>query len=398
MTNNDTFNTSGKSDPCLGQITSDERSKKLQQAKDTVGRMLRYAVASPNIVLSEEILNNVIYSLCKKNEDYSITDEVLLWKVYSELSILINPATDMGIQIADGLKDIITSPDLEDQNAPPVSVISRIWHFFVPKPSRSKLKAKCSKDLNQITMWLILYVCLYVVTQCYIALLSDTLTNSSQLLSQHEKLNATVGLLNSQTPKTQADQITSEFEMLNNQLIASNQALIDLTNPLLFVSLSKSTLIKLGECSNKTDKEALLNCIVLEREYASSIYTILSRYLLPLLLGFIGAIAYITRDTLYRLSANSYTPWIHGKLSMRLCLGGLLGAISGIFISAGAKEAEGFNISLTLVALIMGYSVDVAFSLFDSAIDRLKDWTKGLRESGNTTSPTNVPDKPEPRK
>lgn len=79
---------------------------------------------------------------------------------------------------------------------------------------------------------------------------------------------------------------------------------------------------------------------------------------------------------------------------MRLCLGGLLGAISGIFISAGSTETQGFNISLTLTALLMGYSVEVAFSLFDSAIDRLKSWTKALREPN--PSNTTVSDAPKP--
>ena len=41
----------------------------------------------------------------------------------------------------------------------------------------------------------------------------------------------------------------------------------------------------------------------------------------------------------------------------------------------------------------MGYSVDVAFNLFDSAIDRLKAWSKGLRDPGNNP-PTNDPNKP----
>ena len=207
-------------------------------------------------------------------------------------------------------------------------------------------------------------------------------------------------IIDGATPKVQSEQIYDEIEMLNNQLLASNQALIDLTTMLSNVRLSTSTLAALNACSSirsinvvADNSSPLMSCIVLEREYASSIYTVLSRYILPLLLGFIGATAYITRNTLFHLYTNSYVPPHTGMLTMRLCLGGLLGAISGIFISAGAKEAEGFNISLTLMALIMGYSVDVAFNLFDSAIDRLKAWSKGLRDPGNNP-PTNDPNKP----
>jgi len=384
-------------------MPNNERSEKIQQAKNTIERMLRYAASNPTIVLPNETLNNGIFSIRKETENYTNTDEVLLWKVYSELSIIISPASDISIQIADGLKDFIAASDTDSKNAPAVLEKPKRWHFSWSgsKSSGNKLNEIYNINIKGITTGLIVSVFLYVFIQCYIALLSDTLTNSTDLLSKHESLMVSRRLIiDGATPKVQSEQIYDEIEMLNNQLLASNQALIDLTTMLSNVRLSTSTLAALNACSSirsinvvADNSSPLMSCIVLEREYASSIYTVLSRYILPLLLGFIGATAYITRNTLFHLYTNSYVPPHTGMLTMRLCLGGLLGAISGIFISAGAKEAEGFNISLTLMALIMGYSVDVAFNLFDSAIDRLKAWSKGLRDPGNNP-PTNDPNKP----
>ncbi|MGH8626128.1 MAG: hypothetical protein ACREYC_12980, partial [Gammaproteobacteria bacterium] len=74
---------------------------------------------------------------------------------------------------------------------------------------------------------------------------------------------------------------------------------------------------------------------------------------------------------LYNLANNSYTPNLEGQFGMRLCLGGLLGVISGIMLSLDqAEQLQTFNLSLVVVAFLMGYSVEFAFSLFDHLIDR----------------------------
>jgi hypothetical protein len=67
---------------------------------------------------------------------------------------------------------------------------------------------------------------------------------------------------------------------------------------------------------------------------------------------------------------------------MRLCLGGLLGVLSGVFMSTSTVESlAGFNINLVMVSLIMGYSVEVAFSLFDSVVSRMRAWTESLKKA-----------------
>lgn len=392
--------------PCFGQITSDERTKRLQQVKDAVSRMLRYAVTNPSCDVPDELLNSSIQSLCKNTEDYSNNDEFLLLKVYSVLSRLISPASDISIQIAEELKDTAISMDSDGQKTLPFSIKTKIQSFFGIKTTSNKLVTRCYRELREIIIYLFLFTGLYVFIQCYVALLTDTLTNSSSLLDKLNSLQDSELLINNMTDKAQSEQIHTQLDRLFGQLSASNRALMDLTKPLtsLFsISLSESTKTALSTCANYADQidnthyketKKLLSCIDLGREYTLSIDTVLSRYVLPLVLGVVGATAYVSRNILYRLSTNSYLPAPRGMLTMRFCLGGLLGAMSGIFLSSGVNKADGFNISLTLVALVMGYSVDVAFSLFDSAIDRLKAWTKSLRESESINRSTNIPNKP----
>jgi len=370
-----------------GEMASED-IEKIRRARDTVGRMLRYAVANPTITVPDELIANGVDILRMKSDTCERSDEVKLWQTYSQLAKLIHPASDISIQIVDGIKDTVMAPAAKHDG----SVGSKLLHWFGFNSGMNKLVSRCYKDLTQITLYLLAFVGLYVVVQCYSVLVADTLANSSRLIVGIESQQSAERLVNDKTPVEQKAQVESASYMLGTQLNAASQALVDLTKPLKnipFFTLSDSTVNALDGCAQNKDfhitiKESrnfLFGCLALEREYALSAHTVMSRYVLPLLLGFIGATAYVTRHTLYRLSSNSYVPSPRGMLTMRLCLGGLLGAISGIFITSDAKEAEGFNISLTLTALVMGYSVEVAFSLFDSAIERIKAWTRGLRQS-----------------
>jgi hypothetical protein len=391
-----------------------ERCEIIKQAKQTVGRMLRYAIANPDIEVKDDLMALTVKFLCLPANHFTDSDEVQLWKVYAALSKLIKPASDISIQIADGLKDTATSEDtavVQNKTLEPSTLKSKLYRWFGSLLTRkkqgtgaesllSKLVDRCDRDLRQINYYLVFFVVLYIVVQCYSALLSDILISSARLIEDLKVQQTSERLINEQTSTAQKKQVEDVSLMLRMQLSASSQTLVDLTKPLSnmpFLRLSNSTEKAFESCRSISwqqdiNNNGLTGCIALEREYALSAFTVLSRYILPLLLGFIGATAYVTRLTLYRLSTNSYVPSPRGMMSMRLCLGGLLGAISGIFISSGAKETEGFSISLTLTALLMGYSVEVAFSLFDSAIERLKDWTRGLRpndekDSANTAKP-----------
>ncbi len=55
---------------------------------------------------------------------------------------------------------------------------------------------------------------------------------------------------------------------------------------------------------------------------------------------------------------------------MRLALGALLGMISGIFLAPEQNQLQPFNLPLVVLAFLMGYSVEFAFSIFDALIER----------------------------
>lgn len=105
-----------------------------------------------------------------------------------------------------------------------------------------------------------------------------------------------------------------------------------------------------------------------------SIELILNSLILPLLLGFLGAIAFLVRNILNHLSSYTFIPSWSGRDAMRVLLGGLLGVIGPwLYVSGNVDEV---GLGLLLFAFLLGYSVELAFSLFDKFITYAREAIK----------------------
>ncbi|MGR8952840.1 MAG: hypothetical protein ACU83V_10560, partial [Gammaproteobacteria bacterium] len=238
-------------DVCAG-TSADEAIEKIRQAKDTVGRMLRYAIANPNIAVSDELIANGVDILRRESETFQKCDEVQLWQTYSQLSKLVYPASDISIQVADGFKDAVLAPEVKGDG----TLGSRVLRWLGLNSGMSKIVSRCYWDLTLITLYLVVFVGLYVVVQCYSVLLADTLASSSKLIAGIESQQAAEHLVNDKTPIEQRQQVESASYMLGTQLNANSQALVDLTKPLKnipFLSLSDSTVDALDRCAQNKD-------------------------------------------------------------------------------------------------------------------------------------------------
>ena len=105
---------------------------------------------------------------------------------------------------------------------------------------------------------------------------------------------------------------------------------------------------------------------------AESLLKILNYLLLPTLLGFIGSLAYVIRGLLWNFDHASFVVGNSRKGKMRLVLGPLLSLVSGIIL---APESTGFSeasFSPLILGFLMGYSVEFAFKLFDTLIEKGK--------------------------
>jgi|GEM_PF-1235906 len=117
---------------------------------------------------------------------------------------------------------------------------------------------------------------------------------------------------------------------------------------------------------------------------AESLLKILNYLLLPTLLGFIGSLAYVIRGLLWNFDHASFVVGNSRKGKMRLVLGPLLSLVSGIIL---APESTGFSeasFSPLILGFLMGYSVEFAFKLFDTLIEKGKSLLPDLMAEPRT--------------
>ena len=101
---------------------------------------------------------------------------------------------------------------------------------------------------------------------------------------------------------------------------------------------------------------------------ANLLSAILLQFLLPVLLGTIGAIAYVLRSASDQIRATTFSSSTPIRNWVRIMLGALMGVIIGLFNGAS------FDISLPPLAMafLAGYGVEAVFSVFDGLIEGFK--------------------------
>ncbi len=154
------------------KIVNYNRLSIIQSTKNTVDRMMRYALKNTDINLDNEFLTNTVSVLRKQSKDFSVEDEVILWSSYQQFSILVKPATDDSILIAESLNLNIC------QNSIQYSWLSCFKFWKKPRSNLENSVNKCILDLCFIIITLIFSITFYVVIQAGCGSLSRTLNFS----------------------------------------------------------------------------------------------------------------------------------------------------------------------------------------------------------------------------
>ena len=105
---------------------------------------------------------------------------------------------------------------------------------------------------------------------------------------------------------------------------------------------------------------------------ASAVMAGFTGFVLPMLLGLLGAFTYVYRDLDRRVRAATLMPGddLHGTL--RILLGTILGGLLGVLWTNGQPiKLEGVTLSLTALAFFVGYSVEIVFQTLDTIISKV---------------------------
>lgn len=104
------------------------------------------------------------------------------------------------------------------------------------------------------------------------------------------------------------------------------------------------------------------------QERAHIILGILGSFILPLLFGLLGALAFTVRKLAEEIETSTFAATSPTQHRLRVGLGVLTGGVIGVF---GALT-QNFSLSPLAVAFLAGYGLDAVFSTFDSLIKRFQ--------------------------
>ncbi|WP_044562833.1 hypothetical protein [Azospirillum sp. B4] len=111
-------------------------------------------------------------------------------------------------------------------------------------------------------------------------------------------------------------------------------------------------------------------------ELAWNVSAALTLYILPALFGLLGACAYIARVLTDAVMNASFMPQLGFRMVLRRALGLTLGLSTGLFyksVVATIEPTATAQISLLGAAFLAGYSVEAVFTMFDAAVDKLRE-------------------------
>jgi hypothetical protein len=104
------------------------------------------------------------------------------------------------------------------------------------------------------------------------------------------------------------------------------------------------------------------------QEKANLIVGVIGAYILPILLGTIGAVAYIIRTVSEQIRTSTFSTSSPIRHIMRAALGAMAGLVVGLFSDLSTK----FSLQPLAVAFLAGYGVEALFSMFDGFIAKFK--------------------------
>lgn len=130
----------------------------------------------------------------------------------------------------------------------------------------------------------------------------------------------------------------------------------------------KETMSNNGAPLSVNTSDASKNIVIIQR--AKSLIVILNQYILPLLYGLLGGIAFVLRSINKETKLMTYTSVSRIKYGLRVNLGALAGLVIGFLWGDLQGKSFGMTESLSplAVAFIAGYSVEFIFRMLDSLI------------------------------
>ena len=291
------------------------------------------------------------------------------WGAFSRLCDLIQPVT----------MDCLAAANR--------TIAPRGWRRWIGRGSRSIAERSSERYLIGliVLLFLILPIQLYVWTCTNLSKKIDDLLVAEK--QKHAVLLQDFSKLDADTRSKATDNWTAEEKVRAAKIVTDARAVQDdldrIDTEARFLS-AISTLFRRrpdpgtqprsdGEWKvhyqSAADRQSRTELGVLNiQEKANLIVGVLGAYILPILFGAIGAVAYVIRTISDQIKTSTFASSSPVRHVMRAALGAMAGLVVGLFSDLSTK----FSLSPLAIAFLAGYGVEAVFSMFDSVIDKFR--------------------------
>lgn len=234
-----------------------------------------------------------------------------------------------------------------------------------------------------------------LIAHLYFIIGNNLRVNLTEIFDKRTQLHQTIDQTSTDLNKNPS--LREKLAMINQELDASYQLLKAWNSISAFghdfrdnlpeytserIAAESASLVTPGESPHSIDKANVETHLNTELYKARLIYfkniqaadfflSVFQGYLLPLLYGLLGAFIFVLRSLHSDIQSLTYTRESEIKYRLRLTLGMLGGMVIGWFFKPSEIDVMA-SLSPMAVAFLMGYNVDVLFSIMDKVIDTIR--------------------------
>lgn len=341
-----------KTDEAPSSRQPDDKNARLNAAIDQMELLLSHATQAGIVVSVERIEALVKTKREARNGNIDMATEVSFWHEFQELGQQLQP---ISVDSLTATRERLAPEDVRG-----------IWKFF-------RQRSLAGQAVRRYQIWSVVALLLLLVTQIYTIFGSNAVNDIKDLAKEINIEKANIVDLNSRSTTAPAE----EFERFMKLLQDADDRLDSMNNRMeasyeLLVVWFPAHLSVLDPSIALDETRLQIAQIILES---------LSKYLLPLLYGLLGACVYVLRTLSLEIKNLVYTVESDIRFQLRIYLGALAGLAIGWFVTE--QSAPGVLRSVTPIALafVAGYSVELMFSAMDTVIQAFAKDTKVVSKS-----------------
>ncbi len=367
----------------------------LQQAIQDSRLLIAYAAQS-GIPIDEDALETLVNAQYAAKQDvWPSQEEAAFWKAFNMVTQLVKPVTIESLQT--------------------VSLVDAVEGCSERRPPLLK---RAYRSVVFYILFAIIAIVLLLAIQAYWLIGTKLLNNIDQLTRRQTEIHQLVGYAEGEY---QAEDEALQMKIETNRAIlllwsklwhtvpligtptstdktfgkADYQAQIDALQERLKVTVEKARYARdfsvalpgegggeLADLYQRQVEAFTEQLIVKNTEYVTDrndyqrreielrdqyVLQVLQSYVLPLLYGLLGAVAYVLRGLIKNIRAATYTSQAAINYGVRIFLGALAGPVIGYFITPEGTTGLG-SLSPMALSFLAGYNIELLFTAMDKII------------------------------